>query len=94
MIIFDAHTCPLILYMSKIWYVWIVYESIWLRYVMYVLWYVNDMITLTLWYVQWYVWGRIWEECDKRNVMIWFIYDWYNNMVRLHIEKYMIRIDW
>ena len=28
------------------------------------------MIIITLQYVQWYVWDRIWEGCTKQNVTI------------------------
>ena len=45
---------------------------IWLWYIyIYMLRYVNDMITLMVWCVRCYVCGRIREERDKRNVMIW-----------------------
>ena len=58
------------MHVSYIWYVWIVCKSIWLLYDRYMLWYVNDMITLTVWNDQWYVWDRIWEWCDICNVTI------------------------
>ena len=73
-VIFDVDTCLIVLHVSYILICVIVYESIWLWYDMYMLWYVNGMITLMVWCVRRYVWDRIREGCDKRNVMIWLRY--------------------
>ena len=55
----------MVLHMSYSWYSWIVYETLWLWYDMYMFGYVIGMITLMVWCVKWYVWHRIWEGCDK-----------------------------
>ena len=49
MVIFDVDMCPVVRHVSYIWYVWFFYESIWLWHDMHMLWYVNCMITVTVW---------------------------------------------